>query len=172
MLRPFIQADLVRFTAYRSQPEVARYQSWSSFSQEDSLAFFREQENLVFNKDDSWFQIAVIRQQDGELLGDVAVHFFDDGRQAELGVTFDRAFQGQGYATEAVTRVLDLLFKDLQKHRIVATVDSRNLPAQHLLEKQGFRREGSYKENILFKGSWSDEYSYALLKQEWTGNQL
>lgn len=101
------------------------------------------------------------------LAGDVAVHFFDGGRQAELGVTFDSNCQRQGYATEALSRVIGLLFDDLKKHRIVATVDARNASVVRLLEKQGFRREAHYRENIFFKGAWSDEYSFALLKHEW-----
>ena len=171
ILRRFIQSDLAAFIAYRNQPEVARYQSWLSFSEKDALDFFREQEKLTFNMNDTWFQIAVLRQQDAVLMGDVAVHFFDEGRQAELGVTFDIAYQRLGYAAEAMSCVIEHLFLDLNKHRIIATVDVLNKPVQHLLEKLGFSREAHYKENIFFKGSWSDEYSYALLNHKWKANK-
>ncbi|WP_306625464.1 GNAT family N-acetyltransferase [Massilia scottii] len=167
MLRPFTRRDLPAFTAYRNHPEVARYQSWSSYTAEDAQAFFAQQEGMAFDHPDSWFQIAVARQEDGVLVGDVAVHFFDDGQQAELGVTFDTDGQRCGYAREAVSRVITLLFAELGKHRLVATVDVLNLRAQRLLDTQGFRREGHYRENVFFKGAWSDEYSYALLRQEW-----
>ena len=86
-LRPFTADDLPHFTAYRSHPDVARYQSWSDYSAADAQAFFAQQRRLEFNRDDSWFQLAVERREDGALLGDIAVHFFDEGRQAELGVT-------------------------------------------------------------------------------------
>ena len=37
LLRPFRAEDLGAFVAYRSQPDVARYQSWdSSFSMTDA----------------------------------------------------------------------------------------------------------------------------------------
>nr|ADU90659.1 putative acetyltransferase [Collimonas sp. MPS11E8] len=167
VLRPFTKADLPAFTAYRNQPDVALYQSWSSYSAADAEAFFAQQDGLAFNSDESWFQIAVERKEDGVLVGDVAVHFFDDGQQAELGVTFELACQRLGYAQEAVSAVIQLLFAELGKHRLVATVDVLNQRAQRLLDLHGFRREGHYRENILFKGSWSDEYSYALLSHEW-----
>ena len=171
VLRPFKRADLTAFTAYRNRPEVARYQSWSLCTNDDAAAFFAEQQQLTFDTDGTWFQIAAERQLDGTLLGDVAVHFFDDGQQAEIGITFDVAAQRQGYAMEAVTRVIEVLFEDLRKHRIVATVDTRNPRAQQLLERQGFRREAHYRKNIHFKGAWSDEYSYALLNCEWLVNR-
>jgi RimJ/RimL family protein N-acetyltransferase len=167
MLRPFARRDLATLIAYRNQPAVARYQTWSSFSAEDAEAFFVQQDSLVFDTDETWFQIATERKLDAVLVGDVAVHVFDQGRQAELGATFDLAHQRQGYALEAVSRIIEVLFVTLRKHRIVATVDERNLPAQRLVERLGFRREGHYRENILFKGTWSDEYGYALLSREW-----
>ncbi|AIY40123.1 Ribosomal-protein-serine acetyltransferase [Collimonas arenae] len=167
ILRGFTRHDLAAFSGYRNKPEVARYQSWSTYSTEDAEAFFEQQHGLAFNADDTWFQIAAERKEDAALAGDVAVHFFDGGLQAEIGVTFDSIYQGQGYAWEALSRVIGLLFEDLKKHRIVATVDASNLRVQHLLEKLGFRREAHFRENIFFKGAWSDEYGYALLASEW-----
>lgn len=167
LLRSFIRDDLPAFASYRNQPEVARYQSWASYSAADAEAFFKQQHKLAFNTDDTWFQIAAERKEDAALAGDVAVHFFDDGLQAEIGVTFDSRYQKQGYAIEALSRVIAALFDDLRKHRITATVDASNLRVQRLLEKLGFRREAHFRENIFFKGAWSDEYGYALLAREW-----
>lgn len=129
VLRPFTRDDLASFTAYRNHPEVARYQGWSSYSFDDALAFFAEQEPLAFDTDETWFQIAAERRTDGQLVGDVAVHFLDEGRQAELGVTFDVQAQRQGYAREAVASVVELLFEQHGKHRLVATVDALNARA-------------------------------------------
>lgn len=167
VLRPFRQSDLAPFTAYRNEPEVARYQSWSSYTAQEADAFLEQQTGLVFDTPDTWFQIAVERKEDGVLVGDLAVHFFDDGQQVELGVTFDLAGQRCGYAQEAASALVELLFAGLGKHRLVATVDVLNLRAQRLLDALAFRREGHYRENIFFKGAWGDEYSYALLHHEW-----
>lgn len=51
LLRRFKQDDLVIFTAYRNQLEIARYQSWSSYSEKEAQDFFAQQKNLVFNTD-------------------------------------------------------------------------------------------------------------------------
>ena len=171
ILRKFTRQDLPAFVAYRNHPEVARYQSWSSYTAEDAEAFYAQQAPLGFDEDESWFQVAAEHTVKGVLTGDVAVHFFDEGRQAELGVTFDLEWQRQGLAHEAVASVVALLFADLGKHRLTATVDVLNFKAQRLLEKLGFRREAHYRENIFFKGVWSDEFSYALLASEWRARQ-
>lgn len=165
-LRQFIVADLPHFTRYRNAPENARFQSWDNYQLADAERFYASQVALEFNTDNSWYQIAVVRTADKVLLGDVAVHFFDDGNQAELGMTFDEQFQRQGFATESLNAVIALLFTHYNKHRLTATVDTRNFRAINLLEKLGFRREAHFRQNIFFKGEWGDEYVYALLKSE------
>lgn len=141
LLRRFRTEDLPSFSHYRNLPEVARFQSW--------------------------FQLAVEIQANGALAGDVGIHFFDQCRQAELGMTFSPAYQHQGYAREAIQAVMALLFEQLAHHRLIAVVDTRNTGAIKLLEGLGFRREAHYRQNIFFKGEWGDEYLYALLRSEY-----
>ena len=90
-----------------------------------------------------------------------------DARQAEIGFTLSRAYQGQGYATEAVSRLLDYAFGEMGLHRVVAITDQRNEPSFGLLERLGMRREGSFVRNAWFKGEWASEYLYAVLGEEW-----
>ncbi len=61
---------------------------------------------------------------------------------------------------------LHYAFGELNKHRVIATTDVLNVASHRLLEKLGFRREGHFIQNIFFKGAWSDEYQYALLRSE------
>ena len=41
-LRRFQSADLAAFVAYRNDPEVARYQSWTSISDHEAQQFIEE----------------------------------------------------------------------------------------------------------------------------------
>jgi RimJ/RimL family protein N-acetyltransferase len=100
--------------------------------------------------------------------GDCGLHFrADEPRQVEVGITLDPARQGQGYASEALTAVLDYLFHHLGKHRVTATTDAENRPAAALLQRLGFRREGHFRQNVWFKGRWGDEFLFALLRADW-----
>ena len=63
--------------------------------------------------------------------------------------------------------MLDYAFGTLGLHRIIAVADCRNAPSVALLEQLGMRREGHFLENVWFKGRWSDEYLYAVLRHEW-----
>ena len=168
-LRPFQKSDLESFVAYRSDPEVVRYQGWDApYPVENAVAFIEEMAQSSPGIDGNWYQFAVELQETGVMIGDCAFHTLaDDNRQAEIGFTFARSHQGVGYATEAVNRLLTYLFEDLELHRVTAVCDVENIASAHLLERVGMRREAHFVDNIWFKGAWGSEYVYALLQYEW-----
>jgi RimJ/RimL family protein N-acetyltransferase len=169
VLRRFRRADLPTFVAYRSDPEVARYQSWSApFPMESAERMLAELSELHPDTPGEWFQLAVALHGSPELIGDCGVHVrADDPRQAEIGFTFAPASQGRGYATEAVRRLLDYLFIERGKHRVTASCDERNLRSAALLRRVGMRREGLMIESTWAKGEWTNDEMYAVLRREW-----
>jgi RimJ/RimL family protein N-acetyltransferase len=168
-LRPFTEADLPAFVAYRQDPEVARYQGWDeTYSWDDAVAFLARQRVNAIGTPGAWTQIAIEEASTGVLLGDCALHVRgDDPRQAEIGFTLACGSQGRGYAAEAVAAVLGYGFGALGLHRVIAITDAKNASAARLLERVGFRCEGHYLQNVWFKGAWGDEFSFALLRDEW-----
>jgi RimJ/RimL family protein N-acetyltransferase len=147
---------------------VARYQAWESCSEREALDFIREMRSAEPGTPGEWFQYAVELKETGQLIGDCALKVEEqDARQAEIGFTLSREHQGKGYASEAVARLLDYAFGALNLHRVVAISDQENKPSVALLERVGMRREGSFVQNVWFKGRWACEYLYAILEHEW-----
>lgn len=169
ILRPFQDDDLDAFVAYRSDPEVARYQSWEApFPRAQGEAFIAEMQAAQPGAPGLWYQLAIERRAQLGLIGDCVFHrFAHEPRQAEIGFSLARAAQGQGYATEAISRLLAHLFDALALHRVTAICDAANRPSARVLERVGMRREGHLIENVWFKGRWGSEYHYALLRREW-----
>ena len=115
-----------------------------------------------------WFQFAVELKETGLLIGDCALKVdADDTQQAEIGYTFAREHQGKGYAAEAVACLLDYAFGTLNLHRVIALVICENQRSVALLHRLGLRREGHFIQDFWHKGSWVDEYQYAILESEW-----
>jgi RimJ/RimL family protein N-acetyltransferase len=105
--------------------------------------------------------VAVELKETGELVGDCAFCVQrEEPTAAEIGFTFARPFQKRGYAFEAVSGLLPYFFSTLGLHRLIARTDSENHPAHALLERLGFRREGT--ERVWFKGAWGGEDRYVL----------
>jgi RimJ/RimL family protein N-acetyltransferase len=165
-LRLFKPADLAAFVAYRHDREVAALQSWEDFTLADGQRFLAELAETPLGKVGTWMQIAVADRDTDALLGDCAL-YFRDPEQCELGFTMARLQQGKGYAREAVAALLQRVFVDWQRHRVVSITDARNLPAAKLLRHLGFRQEAHFVQHVRFKGSWCDELQFALLRSEW-----
>jgi len=169
LVRPFAVHDLEAFVAYRSDPEVARYQAWEpAYSIEDAHGFLDSQKGLAFGQPGEWLQLAIIDRAADSLHGDCAVRVLtDQPATAEIGVTLARSSQGKGVATEALTAVLEALFEQHGIHRVFAETDDRNLPFGRLFERLGFRCEARLVEADWFKGEWSTLRIYAMLNREW-----
>ncbi|MFO0591400.1 MAG: GNAT family protein [Polyangiaceae bacterium] len=166
VLRPFGESDLPAFAAYRADPEVARYQSWSAYTMGDARAFYEGISRVPLGEIGSWYQVAISDRATDELLGDCALHFVDEA-QVELGFTLSRAHQGKGIMLEVVRPLLTRVFGRMGKHRVFAVTDARNEAATRLLGKLGFRREAHFRQNVFFKGEWGDEFVFACLASEW-----
>jgi RimJ/RimL family protein N-acetyltransferase len=165
VLRPFAAADAPAFAAYRSDPEVARYQGWEApFSLAHAEEFVREV-GVLDPTAPGWYQFAV--EADGVLVGDVGVGLHENRMQAEIGYTLATAYQGRGYATEAVRRVLTYLFEVRGLHHVSAECDARNERSARLLARLGFRQEGHRVRSTWAKGEWTDDLLFGLLATEW-----
>lgn len=170
--RAFTTADVAPFAAYRADPDVARYQSWSDYTLEDARALVESLQGEEPGVPGEWFQIALESKADGVLVGDLALHVdADEPRQAEIGFTLAPGQRGRGYGTEAATALLDWAFPAFGLHRVIAVTDALNASAAALLERVGFRREAHFVENIFFKGAWGSELAFAVLAHEWTARR-
>src|SRR6266699_40606 len=140
-LRHFRDADLALFMAYRNDPEVARYQGWKGISEPEARAFLQEQKEIQPGVPGQWFQIAIELKETGRLVGDCALKIEEhDERQAEIGYTLSRAYQGRGIASEAVSCVLEYTFVTLGLHRVIAITDCKNACTGYLVHPFGKSR--------------------------------
>jgi RimJ/RimL family protein N-acetyltransferase len=169
MLRRFAMADLATFVAYRSDPDVARYQSWDApYTRAKGERAIREMLREHPDTPSQWFQFAMELRTTGELIGDCGCGIdAEDARQAEIGFTLRPEFRGHGYATEAAGALLGYLFGVRDKHRVIARCDPRNAASVAVLERLGMRREGHLVESTWAKGEWTDDLLYAILDREW-----
>jgi RimJ/RimL family protein N-acetyltransferase len=172
VLRRFADADLAAFHAYLNDPLVARYQSWESYTVQQARELIEGQKGREPGRPGQWFTFAAELKETGALAGHVALSVKEsDPRQAEMGFTFAREYQGRGLASEAAECVLGYAFGRLGLHRVVAVTDCDNVRSAALLERLGMRREGHFVENIWFKGAWGSEYLYAMLRREWSSRR-
>ena len=107
---------------------------------------------------------------DGEVAGGIGCVRQPDVERVsvEIGYWLGEPFWGRGIGTTAVSLWLDYLYGIYpEAHRIFAGVYSSNPASMRVLQKNGFRSEGIWKEAILKNGALLDVHLYAILRPEW-----
>lgn len=83
--------------------------------------------------------------------------------RAELGYKFNSRYHHRGYASEAVEKLIDIAFTELNLHRLCARVVQENTPSIRLLHGLGFEQEGICRDYMCFHGVWTDHLQFSLL---------
>ncbi len=164
-LRPEDAEALFR---YRADPVVARYQGWCPASVSEAREFIAAQQTLTLDTAGSWVQQALRLPTDGTLIGDLGVHIPARREESvEFGVTIAPQHQRHGYASEAARGLFTHVFGPMDRHRVHASVDPRNLASMAMLRGLGMRQEAHHRQSLWFHGEWVDDVVFAILGEEW-----
>jgi RimJ/RimL family protein N-acetyltransferase len=164
LLRSIKPEDARAVFNYRSDAIANQYQGWIPKTVEEATDFILNRTSAKIDVYNSWHQLVIILKENYELIGDIGLHFLDkESKQVEIGCTINKEYQGKGYACEALSETINYLFVELNKRRIVTSIDPRNLPSIALVERLGFIKEAHFKESILINGEWVDDVVYAML---------
>jgi ribosomal-protein-alanine N-acetyltransferase len=166
-LRPFRDADADALFALQSNAHVLRH--WDSAPWTDPAraeAFIQRCRQMA--DEGTGVRLAIDREPDGAFLGWCSLSRWNPGfRSAALGYCLSDTAWGHGYATEGAAAVLRWAFDSLDLHRVQAETDTRNLASARVLEKLGFVREGTLREDVVVNGDVSDSWVFGLLRREW-----
>ena len=167
-VRPMTLDDAADLAERRSDPETAQYQGWPTpYPLDRAVTLIAEMMARGGPGLGGWSQFACVRSEDGVIVGDIALHLDQAGHNGEIGYTVHPWARGQGYATEASGAVLEYGFREWNLHRFEASLDPRNVASQRVLERLGFRHEGTLIESYWLGDVVSNDARYGLLRREW-----
>lgn len=84
----------------------------------------------------------------------------------------EREFWGAGYATEAITRIAQHAFEDLDLFRLEAGCYEDNLGSLRAFLKSGFTVEGFYRKKFLIDEKRTSSFLLGLLRDEWIAERI
>jgi len=86
---------------------------------------------------------------------------------AEVGYWLGVEFWGRGIATAAVRELTRLAFtRHAELRRLYALPYTTNASSARVLEKAGYTREGTLRENAIKDGRVLDQFMYSILRRE------
>jgi RimJ/RimL family protein N-acetyltransferase len=106
-----------------------------------------------------------IEKEDGAKIGWIGHFLF--GNLLEIFYSLLPSERKKGYCSEAVRIMVDYLFLSRELVRIQATTDVNNLASQRVLEKAGFKKEGTIRRSAFIRGKWRDGCLFSILREEW-----
>jgi len=111
----------------------------------------------------------IIEKKDGTKIGLVS-HFnmlVPYAKMLEIGYVLLPSERRKGYCTEATQLIVDYLFLSKDIARIQATTHVGNAASQKVLEKSGFKREGTLRKAVQSRGETTDLAMFSILREEW-----
>jgi [ribosomal protein S5]-alanine N-acetyltransferase len=171
-LRPFNDSDANDLFALHSNAHVLRFWDAPPWSErlraEQFITACRQMAEAGTGT-----RVAVDCVSNGAFIGWCSLTRWNPGyRSASMGYCLDDAAWGHGYATEAARALLQWAFDTLEINRVQAETDTRNAASARVLEKLGFVREGTLREDCVVNDEVSDSWVYGLLKRDWRPSQM
>ena len=91
---------------------------------------------------------------------------YGSARWAMAGYWVDQRWAGRGLAPTALAMAGDHLFGTLRLHRLEVAIRPENAKSLRVVEKLGFRFEGSRPRYLHVDGDWRDHLMFALHAEE------
>lgn len=166
-LRAFTAEDAGRVQQLAGDDEVSRLTSNIPHPYRDGMAEAWIEQHGGWASKGRAYVWAICHQ--GELVGAISLTDIAPGHQAELGFWLGRCAWGKGFMTEAARAVVEHAFESLGLTRLHSSHFAANQASGHVLEKLGFRKEGTQRRHLYKNGEFHDRVLYGLLAEEWDG---
>ncbi len=159
IVRKFTADDHTDLAEILTDPVVTYFEPYQTFTKEACV-----QEAINFSKSNEFFAVVFEEKVIGKI-------YFSDRKYGtfEIGYTFNRAYQGKGFASESVKAMLHYAFEKLGVRRVIAEIDTRNEKSANLARHIGMRLEATHIALFPSKedeSKYNDFYIYAILKDE------
>lgn len=166
-LRPARVSDALLFRQWRAEPSVRRFQPLRDIALTQLRNDVASQRmNGLYNGRGDRFQWVIEANQESAGWITLVVGNWEHGL-CELGFALTSAWQGRGVMTQALADLLPELLFNTRLQRIEARCAVENHSSRRVLEKNGFRREGTLRGYFLLGEERVDHYLYAILKQDY-----
>lgn len=165
LLRKIKIKDAQDMYEYAKNPNVSKYLTWSAH---ESLSYTKKYIKFLSKKyiKGEYFDWGIELKQTGKFIGTCGFSVFDSAnRKAEIGYVLNPAYHNNGYATEAVLKIIDFTFNELNFHRIEARCILENAASSRVLEKCGLILEGICKDELFLKNEYKTIKHYAIINR-------
>ena len=165
LLRRALPEDAKVIFEIRSNPETMKYIPRPLVTtMDEALEHLKMIDEKINNNEGiNW---AITIKGNPEMIGIIGLYRIQpEHYRAEIGYMLLPDFQGKGYVTEAIAKVVAYGFEDMKLHSIEAVIDPENDASAKVVANNGFIKEAHLKENEFFNGKFIDTVIYSKLNK-------
>ena len=167
ILRKLTVNDANDMFEYAKDPELAGMGLWLPFKDMEECVKDLAQ-NVADYEDGKLISWAMELRDNGKMIGRCGLvdqSFFHS--RADISYAMNRNYWGEGLMSEAMKEVVRYSFETLELNRLGAGVLPENIASIRILEKLGFKYEGTRRELTKVRGKFDDVNLYSLLRKEY-----
>jgi ribosomal-protein-alanine N-acetyltransferase len=158
--------DLQRIYDIHSDPEVMKYYGVIPYDSVEKAQKHLDWLISLHTENKGLRPVITVKNEDA-YIGDVGYYDYESKHhRAEIGYILAKEYWGNGMMTEALEAMLRFGFNEMGLNRVQALIDPRNNASLRVVEKHGFRYEGTFRDYELEYGEFIDLDMYSLLKRE------
>jgi RimJ/RimL family protein N-acetyltransferase len=125
------------------------------------------------NERANFFLFSVRSREDDRVVGFARIFWVEwthGNGWLRLGIGEEKD-RGKGLGREILDLLLRFSFQELNLYRLSAGVQENNVKAIRLLDRAGFVREITRRQDLLWDGKYWDQHLYGLMRREWEDQQ-
>ncbi len=170
-LRRMKVSDWQDMYEYSKEECVTKYLLWDAHkSPEQTQDYLRFLQTRYRTGD--FYDWAVIDKASGKMIGTCGFAKLSfENNSAEVGYVLNPEYWGKGIAAEALMRVMEYGFMELNIHRIEAKYIVGNDASRRVMEKCGMTFEGINRSSMYIKGDYRDIGICAIISDEYMRNR-
>jgi ribosomal-protein-alanine N-acetyltransferase len=171
-LRQMRSNDADALFGIKSNPEVTRQHGQGPHQTIEQTRNWIQQRMEDYGKQSTIYWVCTFKGKEDDAIGAICFWNFDSAFNcAELGYELNPSHWGKGIMSEALAAILTYGF-NAGLHRIEANPFAFNESSIRLLQKLGFKHEGTLRERYFFRGEFVDQLYFGMLKNEWMNSSL
>lgn len=149
----------------RSNDEVMKYIDRERTKSIEEAKSFIDKIDASLNSNNGVMWGIMLKEKPRTLIGNIGYwRLIKEHYRAEVGYMLHPSFWKKGIMKEALLRVIDFGFAEMNLHSIEANINPGNEASAKLLESTGFIKEAYFKEDFFFDGEFRDTIIYSQLK--------
>ncbi|ELK44681.1 UNVERIFIED_CONTAM: GNAT family N-acetyltransferase [Halobacillus marinus] len=150
-----------------SREEVTKYYGM------DALKTPEQAREIIRSFQSTWKEKRGIRwgltvKNESRFIGTVGLNNWNPrAMRAEIGYEIHPDFWRLGLGSEAVKEIIRFSFLELKIRRLGAVTFPDNIPSNRMLEKFGFKKEGTLRNYLVREDQSHDAFIHSLLSEEY-----